>query len=136
MSVRISGVATIPGTISTDVTTLLTRLSAARAGYLDNLSAGAVALNADMATVLTRLSAVRAGYLDNLSAGAVALNADFVTLFTRIPALAQMASITAETIAATTGITVTPSATQNTYGAWATTRSFTTVAGRRIFHVT
>ena len=72
------------------VTTLLSRLSAARAGYLDNLSAGAVAqasdlatvagyvdtevasLVSDMATVLSRLSAARAGYLDNLSAGAVA----------------------------------------------------------------
>jgi hypothetical protein len=43
-----------------------------RAGYLDNLSAGAVAQNSDIATLLTRLSAARAGYLDNLSAGAVA----------------------------------------------------------------
>jgi len=59
--------------IPADVDTLLTRLSALRAGYLDNLSAGAIALNSDMATVLTRLSAARAGYLDNLSAGAVAL---------------------------------------------------------------
>jgi len=72
------------------VTTLLSRLSATRAGYLDNLSAGAVAqasalatvagyidtevasLVTDMATVLSRLSSARAGYLDNLSAGAVA----------------------------------------------------------------
>jgi len=37
-------------------TTLLSRLSSARAGYLDNLSAGAVALASDLATV--------AGYLD------------------------------------------------------------------------
>lgn len=73
-----------------DVDTLLTRLSSVRAGYLDNLSAGAVALAsvctsarlgeldpanlpADIDTLLARLSAVRAGYLDNLSAGAVAL---------------------------------------------------------------
>lgn len=72
------------------VTTLLARLTATRAGYIDNLSAGAVAqasalatvagyidtevagLVTDMATVLSRLSAARAGYLDNLSAGAVA----------------------------------------------------------------
>ncbi len=74
---------------SVDLNTLLTRLSAVRAGYLDNLSAGAVALAsvatearlaeldaenlpADNDTLLTRLSAVRAGYLDNLSVGAVA----------------------------------------------------------------
>jgi len=73
-----------------DLDTLLTRLSADRAGYLDNLSAGAVALAsvctegrlgeldaanipADVDALLTRLSADRAGYLDNLSAGAVAL---------------------------------------------------------------
>lgn len=58
-----------------DVTTLLSRLSSSRAGYLDNLSAGAVALAADAATLLGRLSSARAGYLDNLSAGAVALAA-------------------------------------------------------------
>lgn len=78
------------------VTTLLSRLSAARAGYLDNLSAGAVAQQANLlalittvgvaglglsaipdlagiTTLLSRVSAARAGYLDNLSAGAVAL---------------------------------------------------------------
>lgn len=55
------------------VTTLLSRLSATRAGYLDNLSAGAAALEASVQTLLTRLSATRAGYLDNLSGGAVAL---------------------------------------------------------------
>ena len=50
-------------------TTILTRLSAARAAYLDNLSGGAVGLNADMATVLSRLSAARAGYLDAINRG-------------------------------------------------------------------
>lgn len=59
-------------TAQTDLTTLIGRLTAARAGYLDNLSAGAVAQNSDIATLLTRLSSARAGYLDNLSAGAVA----------------------------------------------------------------
>jgi uncharacterized protein YejL (UPF0352 family) len=74
----------------TDMATVLSRLSSARAGYLDNLSAGAVAqasalstvagyidtevagLVTDMATVLSRLTSLRAGYLDNLSVGAVA----------------------------------------------------------------
>ncbi len=60
---------------------LLTRLSALRAGYLDNLSGGAVALNADMSTLLSRLSSARAGYLDNLNAGGVvASQADIVAL--------------------------------------------------------
>lgn len=56
-------------------TTLLSRLSSARAGYLDNLSAGAVALASalssaasDVTTLLSRLTSTRAGYLDNLSA--------------------------------------------------------------------
>lgn len=69
-----------------DITVLEARLTAARAGYLDNLSAGAVAL-------ATNLTAARAGYLDNLSAGAVALDSkmDIVdtnldTLLTRLSA--------------------------------------------------
>jgi len=48
-----------------DLSTLESRLTATRAAYIDNLSAGAVA----QAGVFT---ATRAGYLDNLSAGAVA----------------------------------------------------------------
>lgn len=40
---------------SSGVTTLLSRLSAARAGYLDNLSAGAVALEASVQSVLSKL---------------------------------------------------------------------------------
>lgn len=92
-----SALATVAGYVDTevaaiqaDVTTLLSRLSSARAGYLDNLSAGAVAtasnlatltgyvdtevaaIQADVTTLLGRLTALRAGYLDNLSAGAVA----------------------------------------------------------------
>jgi hypothetical protein len=76
--------------IETLVDDLESRLTATRAGYLDNLSAGAVALAsvctearlaelaaanipADIDTLISRLTALRAGYLDNLSAGAVAL---------------------------------------------------------------
>ena len=80
------------------VTTLLSRLSATRAGYLDNLSGGAVATQAsvntiddfvdteiaaiisDLATLLSRISATRAGYLDNLSGGAVATQASVNTI--------------------------------------------------------
>jgi len=61
----------------TSMATTLTRLSSTRAGYLDNLSAGAVAQSTDITTLLTRLSEVRATYLDNLSAGAPALASNF-----------------------------------------------------------
>jgi hypothetical protein len=67
-----------------DLDTVLTRLTAARAGYLDELAAANIP--ADVDTLLTRLSALRAGYLDNLSAGAVALNADMATILTRLSA--------------------------------------------------
>lgn len=53
------------------------RLTAARAGYLDEL--GAANIPADVDTLLARLTALRAGYLDNLSAGAVALEANVQT---------------------------------------------------------
>ena len=60
-----------------------TRVTAARAGYLDNLSVGAVALASDMTVTRTaaentdtRLTATRAGYLDNLAAGPVATSAE------------------------------------------------------------
>lgn len=61
--------------IPADIDTLLTRLTALRAGYLDEL--GAANIPADIDTLLARLTAVRAGYLDNLSGGAVALAASW-----------------------------------------------------------
>lgn len=105
--------------VATDVTTLLARLTAVRAGYLDNLSAGAVATaanlaivagyvdteittiitnlataQADLTTLTGRITALRAGYLDNLSAGAVSTAAllataqtDLTTLTGRLTAL-------------------------------------------------
>lgn len=78
---------TYAGGDTSGVTTLLSRLSAARAGYLDNLSAGAVAQSTDIATLLARLTLTRAGYLDNLSGGAVSLASDMATLLSRISAL-------------------------------------------------
>jgi hypothetical protein len=64
-----------------------TRLTAVRAGYLDNLSAGAVAqaaalvtAQADLTTLIARLTALRAGYLDNLSVGPVAQASAIATL--------------------------------------------------------
>lgn len=46
---------------SSGVTTLLSRLSATRAGYLDNLSAGAVALEASLQALITTIGAAAAG---------------------------------------------------------------------------
>ena len=63
--------------ISALVDDLEGRLTAARAGYLDEL--GAANLPTDVDTLLARLTALRAGYLDNLSAGAVALEAHVQT---------------------------------------------------------
>lgn len=70
--------------LQSDVTTLLGRLTATRAGYLDNLSGGAAATAAalaaeaaDVATLVARLTATRAAYLDKLAvSGLVASAAD------------------------------------------------------------
>jgi len=64
--------------VTTDLTTLLTRLSAVRAGYLDYLADGTYGLAAIETLVddlETRLSAVRAGYLDYLADGTYGLAA-------------------------------------------------------------
>jgi hypothetical protein len=60
-------------TSGADLSVIEGRLTAARAGYIDNLSAGAVA----QAGVFT---ATRAGYLDNLSAGAAALQSSVAAI--------------------------------------------------------
>ena len=62
--------------IETLVDELETRLSAARAGYLDELAAAN--LPTDVDTLLTRLSAVRAGYLDELAAANLPADLDAV----------------------------------------------------------
>jgi hypothetical protein len=98
LDATVSSRSTYAGGDTSGVSTLLTRLSSVRAGYLDNLSAGAVAqasnlatlagyvdtevaaIQADVTTLLTRLSSIRAGYLDNLSAGAVAQASNLATL--------------------------------------------------------
>ena len=66
--------------IETLVDDLEGRLTAARAGYLDNLSGGAVALQGSVDDLEGRLTAARAGYLDNLSGGAVATAANLATV--------------------------------------------------------
>lgn len=69
--------------IPADVDTLLARLTALRAGYLDNLSGGAVALAASwtaaLATALGNYTALRAGYLDELGAANIPANVDGLT---------------------------------------------------------
>lgn len=84
-----SGLATAAALQTVDdlVDDLETRLTATRAGYLDNLSAGAVATAAALSTLQGlvddlegRLTATRAGYLDNLSGGAVATAAALTTV--------------------------------------------------------
>lgn len=65
----VSGSATVKvryGQIHGGVDTLLSRLSSARAGYLDELASANIP--ADVDTLLLRLSATRAVYLDELSA--------------------------------------------------------------------
>lgn len=69
-------------------------MNATRGGYLDNLSGGAVALDSKMDivdtsvdTLLTRLTSARGGYLDNLSAGAVALDSKVDTVDTNVDTL-------------------------------------------------
>ena len=57
-----------------DIATLLTRLSADRAGYLDEL--GAANIPADVDTLLGRLTAARAGYLDKLNVTGVLAHSD------------------------------------------------------------
>ena len=69
--------------IASDVATLLLRLTAARAGYLDELAAANIP--ADIDSLLTRLSALRAGYLDEL--GPTNIPADVDTLLTRLTTL-------------------------------------------------
>lgn len=64
--------------IETLVDDLESRLTAARAGYLDELAAANIP--ADIDTLITRLTALRAGYLDNLSVGAVALEATLTAM--------------------------------------------------------
>lgn len=87
--------------ILSDLSTLLTRLSAARAGYLDNLSGGAVALQASVDDLEGRLTAVRAGYLDNLNGHVPQTGDSFIRL--GVPAglsvSADVAAVKVDTVA-------------------------------------
>lgn len=74
--------ATALQTVDDLVDDLESRLTSTRAGYLDNLSAGAVALQGSVDDLEGRLTSTRAGYLDNLSAGAVALEATAQSILT------------------------------------------------------
>jgi hypothetical protein len=61
LDATVSSRSTYAGGDTTGTTTLLARLSAARAGYLDNLSAGAVALEASLQGLITTVGAAAAG---------------------------------------------------------------------------
>jgi len=95
-------------TVDTNLDTLLTRITAPRAGYLDNLSAGAVALAATALTDVTWTDA-KAAFLDH-SIATVDTNVD--TLLTRITAAVALASALAtaqtdlDTITGTDGVTL------------------------------
>lgn len=86
LDAAISSRSTYAGGDTSGTTTLLSRLSATRAGYLDNLTNVDATISsrgtaADMATLLSRLSASRAGYLDYLNIGGlVASQADINVL--------------------------------------------------------
>lgn len=67
-------------TIAANVDILLARLTALRAGYLDEL--GPTNIPADIDTLLARLTALRAGYLDELAAANIP--ADIDTILVRI----------------------------------------------------
>lgn len=68
------------GLIHSGIDTLLSRLSSARAGYLDELAAANIP--ADIDTLLARLTSARAVYIDELAAAN--LPADIDTLLTRL----------------------------------------------------
>jgi len=53
------------GGVDTDLSTILNRLTSARAGYLDEL--GSANIPADVDSLLARLTTARAGYLDNIN---------------------------------------------------------------------
>ena len=95
-------------TVDTNVDTLLTRITAARAGYLDNLSAGAVALAATALTDVTWTDA-KAAFIDH-SIATVDTNVD--TLLTRVTAAVALASALAtaqtdlDTITGADGVTL------------------------------
>ncbi len=67
------------GRLDTLLDLVLSRLSSARAGYLDEL--GSANLPADVDTLLSRLSAARAGYLDELAAANLPSDLDDVLAF-------------------------------------------------------
>lgn len=95
--------------VKTDTGNLITRLTAARAGYLDNLngmvaqtgdafarlgapaganvSADIAAVKVDTGNVSSRLTSTRAGYLDNLSGGAVATATNLALVTAKLPSV-------------------------------------------------
>jgi hypothetical protein len=77
--------------IKTDIDALVTRLTAARAGYLDEL--GAANLPADIDTLIARLTAARAGYLDELASANLPADVDAILLDTGTTLPATLATL-------------------------------------------
>ena len=75
--------------LPSDIDNLLTRLTAARGGYLDELAAANIP--SDIDTLLTRITAARAGYLDELAAANIP--ADIDTLKVNVPDIISLANI-------------------------------------------
>lgn len=78
--------------VQSDTANLMSRISLARAGYLDNLNVGGSVATASAVsitdgktdTMLSRLSSARAGYLDNLSVGPAATATELAALEDKI----------------------------------------------------
>jgi hypothetical protein len=126
-NVAISGTLSIDTLSSPDpsgVTTLLGRVSATRAGYLDNLSGGAVAL-AGTALSTAQWTNTRAGNLDNLDAAVTTRMATYTQptgfLAATFPAgtVASTTNITAGTITTVTNLTTYTGNTPQTGDAYA-----------------
>jgi hypothetical protein len=128
---------------SADMTTLLGRVSAVRAGYFDNLSA-AIASAADMATVLSRLSADRATYLDELANGTITATetADLITnidtLLTRLsaPRAGYLDNLSGGAVALASGVTLSADAITSTALATSAVEELRDAIFARTFHAT
>ena len=83
----------------TSLATLLTRLSSARGGYLDNLSAGAVALASAVAAIpLSHIQSVQYGSKDmvSLTSGTITISAVTVAKSILIPNGVQYNAVVAD----------------------------------------
>ncbi|MCB0251710.1 MAG: hypothetical protein KDI07_24290, partial [Anaerolineae bacterium] len=69
LSDQMDTLSTYDGSDTSGVTTLLSRLTATRAGYLDNLSAGAVALQSTLSTAASNISTILGRIIGTIASG-------------------------------------------------------------------